>query len=209
MTPSIVAPLLDFEARILSVLGHIGPPEINLVIDQLLRLDHASDAPITVFIGSRGGDVVEALKLLDTLGLLRARITAVGMGLIEGASIFLLAGAQQRILYPSTAASVAGLWDLPQLHASAKRGMGLHLEAPAAEQLRTQITQRLKEVVGAGQGKIPELLADPAVPVNYYTASDLIRLGFADAVINGPHRLLIKPSAQINLHAKNKITPCL
>ncbi len=209
MPPSIVAPLFDYDARILSVLGRIGPSEINLVIDQLLRLDHASDDPITVFISSQGGDIVEGLKLLDTLGLLRARITAVGMGLIEGASIFLLAGAEQRILYPSMAASVAGLWDLPLLHASAKRGIGLQLDTPAAEQLRIQITQLLKEVVGIGQGKIPGLLADPDTPVSYYTATDLIRLGLADVVINGPHRLLIKPSPPMNLHAKNRITPRL
>jgi ATP-dependent protease ClpP protease subunit len=67
----VTAPLFDFEARVVNLLGRVGPAEINTVIDNLLRLDTDSAKKITVYISCQGGDIVEALKLVDTVGLLR------------------------------------------------------------------------------------------------------------------------------------------
>src|SRR5277367_6427632 len=101
MSAPLLGPLADYDARIISLLGRIDASDINRVIDLLLRCDAASAAPITIFVSSQGGDIVEALKLIDTIGLLRAPLTVVGLGLVEGAGVMLIAAATQRVLYPS------------------------------------------------------------------------------------------------------------
>ena len=185
MSIPLTGTLFEYEARILSLLGRIDHAKIDLAVDQLLRCDADSDKDITVFLSCQGGNLIEGLKLVDTVGLLRSRLTAVGLGLIEGAAVVLLASAHQRVLFSSTLVSTAGLWDLPHLHPEARPGIGLHQSLSVREQLRDRLTERLN----ASAHSWGSLLDSDEAP-RLLTASQCLELGLADAIVEGPNRIL-------------------
>jgi ATP-dependent protease ClpP protease subunit len=186
MSAPLTGILFEYEARILSLLGPVDHSQINLAIDQLLRCDADSDKDITVFISCQGGNLIEALKLVDTVGLLRSQLTAIGFGLIEGAAVPMLASAHQRILMASTLVSTAGLWELPHLHPEARPGIGLHPQSSSmGEQLRARLLDQIK-TSERSWGKV----LDPNAASRLFTASQCLELGLADAVVEGPNRLL-------------------
>ena len=209
MVAPVLGPLCDFEARIIGLLGRIDATDVNRVVDLLLRFDASSAKPITVFVSCQGGDIVEGLKITDTLGLLRAPLTAVGMGLIEGAGVLLLASAYQRILYPSAQICTAGLWDLPHLHETARRGMGLHQGSDVGDQLITQLSARVKKLTAARDSRFPGLLANSKALPQVFDAPTAIEMGLADSIIEGPLRNLSKPKMKTNTHAKPGTGPSL
>ena len=106
-----VAPLFDYQGRVISLLGGIDHQEIDRLIDHLLRLDTASRRPITLYVSCRGGSIVEALMITDIFASLRSRVTGIGMGLIAGAGAVILASTHDRVLLPSAVLSTAGLHD--------------------------------------------------------------------------------------------------
>ena len=209
MAAPVLGPLCDYEARIVSLLGKIDTNEVNLLVDQLLRLDAESGKPITVFVSCQGGDIIQGLTLLDSLGLLRSTVTAVGMGLIEGAGVLLLAGAHERIVFPSALLSSAGLWDLPHLHPTSKRGIGLHQDLHPGDQLLSRLRDRMTQIVLASNSKLPGLLADPNVLPQIFDSTGAVHIGLADSIIDGPNRLLMKPPNKLKLHAKSSNCPSL
>ena len=204
MTSPVIAPLCDYDARIVSLLGRIDTNDVNRVVDLLLRLDADSSAPITVFISCQGGDIVEGLKLLDTVQFLRSPLTAVGLGLVEGAGVLLLAAGSNRVLYPSVVISTAGVWDSPRLHDDGQRPIGLSTSSDLQGELRRQIVTRIGELNISPGRKLPALLAHPTSPPQILDAESAIRLGLADAIINGANRFLSKPK-----HSHVKPTPKL
>jgi ATP-dependent protease ClpP protease subunit len=192
MKSGIVAPLVDSEARILSLLGPMTPSDINLAVDHLLRLDGENAHPITLFVSSQGGGIVEALKMLDTFSLLQAPLTAVGLGFIEGAGSLVLAGASQRVLFPSALVSLAGLWELPAGLETSRRRVGLNVIPDQNDKIQNSLVQRVHEIIKESQGRIPTFFGDPELSPPLLNARDCIKNGLADAVIEGPRRQLNK-----------------
>jgi ATP-dependent protease ClpP protease subunit len=189
MSTPLTGTLFEYEARILSLLGRIDHSQVDLAVDQLLRCDADSDQDITVFLSCQGGNLIEGLKLVDTVGLLRSRLTAVGLGFIEGAAVLLLASAHQRILLPSALVCTAGLWNLPQLHPEARPGIGLHQPASIGELLRSRLTEQLDQAVNLSERRWGCLL-DPEASPRILTAAQCLELGLADAIVEGSSRIL-------------------
>jgi ATP-dependent protease ClpP protease subunit len=199
MSTPLTGALFEYEARILSLLGRIDHSQIDLAVDQLLRCDADSDKDITVFLSCQGGNLIEGLKLVDAVGLLRSRLTAVGLGLIEGAAVLLLASAHQRILFPSALVSTAGLWDLPHLHPQARPGIGLHQPASMIDQMRARLAERIDLAMNLSERRW-ECLLDPETSPRILTAPQCLELGLADAVVEGPNRILQRFKRKEKLH---------
>jgi Clp protease len=192
MSEPFKAPLFDYESRILCLLGPVEPPDFDLLVDQLLRLDAESEHNITLFVSSQGGTMVEALKVIDTIGLLRCKLTVVGFGLVEGAGVLLIACAHQRILFPSAVVSTAGVWDLPQLHAQARAGIGLNSQPSLDDELCRCLSPRIAEVLISAKRSSVFPLFKPSTAARLFTSQECLDLDLADAVIEGPRRLLNK-----------------
>jgi ATP-dependent protease ClpP protease subunit len=205
MPTPLIAPLFDYEARILSLLGRIDPSQVDLAVDQLLRCDADSDDGITVFLSCQGGNLIEGLKLVDSIGLLRSRLTAVGLGLIEGAAVLLLASAHQRILFPSALVSTAGLWDLPDLHPQARSGIGLHQQASIRDQLRARLAERINQAMNLS-GRRWECLLDPETSPRILTAAQCLELGLADGIVEGPNRILQRCKTKEHRHDRIRLS---
>ena len=71
----------------------IDEDSVNRTIRQLIILDNKSDDPITMVIGSPGGDIQQGLALLDVMQACRSTIRTVAVGLAASmASVLLAAG---------------------------------------------------------------------------------------------------------------------
>ena len=193
MAHSPVAPLLDFEGRIVSLLGTVGEVEINLLVDLLLRLDAESGKEITLYLSSQGADMVQALKVLDTLRMLRSSVTAVAFGLVDGAGVVVLAACPRRVVFPSVVLSTAGLWALPIPHPDLRQPMGLGVGSDPRHQFIAKVTQQVQEAFAAAPLKMPAILADAAQPPRLFNAEEAIEAGLADRIITGSERRLFKP----------------
>lgn len=205
MSTPLTGTLFEYEARILSLLGRIDHSQIDLAVDQLLRCDAESDKDITVFLSCQGGNLIEGLKLVDAIGLLRSQVTAIGLGLIEGAAVLLLALAHQRVLFSSTLVSTAGLWDLPQLHPQTRPGIGLHQTPSIGDQLRSRLMERLDHALRPSERQWEGLLDPDAVP-RILTASQCLELGLADAIVEGPNRILQRFKTKEQRHDRIRLS---
>lgn len=80
------------QERIVFLGGPISDQEANLVIAQLLFLDHDDPAKdIKMYINSPGGVVPAALAIYDTMQLIRADIQTIAVGIAASAAAVLLA----------------------------------------------------------------------------------------------------------------------
>jgi ATP-dependent Clp protease protease subunit len=201
MTTQVVATLHDYEARILSLLGTITELDVNHLVDALLRLDQESNKEITIYVSSRGGDILEGLKLIDAIRLMRSRVVCVALGLTEGAGVLLLTASSKRIMFPSAVVTTAGLWELPHQHRETRQPIGLHGEVDARQILISKIKKQVEQIIAEMPRKIPSFLADPTQPPRLFSAEESIEAGIADAIVTGAERQLIKPPPKVEIYA--------
>ncbi|MFZ4615809.1 MAG: ATP-dependent Clp protease proteolytic subunit [Rectinemataceae bacterium] len=78
------------KTRTILLSGEINKDQAERVVRQMLLLESVSDAPITVFIDSPGGDVDAGFAIFDMIGFINARVSIVGMGLVASAGALVL-----------------------------------------------------------------------------------------------------------------------
>jgi ATP-dependent protease ClpP protease subunit len=161
-----LGPFVDHHARIVSLLGRVGHTEIDALGDQLLRLDTARRKPITLYLSCQGGTVVDALKITDIFACLRSRVTAIGMGLVEGSGVIILACSSERILLPSAILSTAGLHQFETRQASS-----------LAEALEPRIAALEK-----ASAQLPELIRSASRDFRFFTAGEARQLKLIDKI---------------------------
>ena len=81
------------ERRTIFLMEQINVETVNCAIRQMIILDHQSDRPITMVIGSPGGDIQQGLALMDVMQSCRCTVRTVAVGLAASmASVLLAAG---------------------------------------------------------------------------------------------------------------------
>jgi ATP-dependent Clp protease protease subunit len=92
-----------FEKDIITLFDDIDDDLAYTIITQLLYMDSLdSDEPIIMYINSPGGSVYAGLAIIDTMNLMRRKVTTIGMGICAsmGASL-LFAGTGARKALPN------------------------------------------------------------------------------------------------------------
>ena len=81
------------ERRVLFLSSPIDQETVAQIIQQIIILNAKSDKPITIVVGSPGGDIQQGLALLDVMSSSRCIIRTVSVGLAASmASVILAAG---------------------------------------------------------------------------------------------------------------------
>lgn len=186
MTAPFTAPLFDYEARVISLLGKIDSPHIDLLIDQLLRLDTQSPKEITLYISSQGGTLIDALKVIDVMKTLRSPAIVIGMGLIQGAGIPIFAAAPKRFLFPNALLTTMSLWAVHGLEIQPATGFGF-----AAAHPRDALVKELEDQVEhLRPATLARLIREAATMPRLFTAQEAISLGIADDLVPTPKQIL-------------------
>jgi len=205
MAHSLTAPLLDLEDRIVNLLGDIGEEEVNLLIDLLLRCDSESNREITLYISCKGGDLIQSLKLLDTLRILRSKVTAVGFGVIEGLGLLVLAACPKRLVFASTLFSTAGLWSLPTPHPDSRQTIGLGKGVDHRQLLAEKTQHQAESAFAALVRELPRFLVDPDLEYQLLNAHEALKAGLIDAIITSFDQRFPKIKSRKLTHVRSNI----
>lgn len=91
--------------RIIILQGEFEPGMANTIVAQLLFLESEnSNADISLYINSPGGDVSACFAILDTMRYIKSPVSTIGIGLVASAGAVILAGGEKgkRFALPNT-----------------------------------------------------------------------------------------------------------
>ena len=91
--------------RIIILQGEFEPAMANTIVAQLLFLESEnSNADISLYINSPGGDVSACFAILDTMRYIKSPVSTIGIGLVASAGSVILAGGEKgkRFALPNT-----------------------------------------------------------------------------------------------------------
>lgn len=93
-----------FDRRTLTLFGEIDTDVARRTSEKLLALAYASDAPITLYIGSPGGHVESGDTIYDMIQFIRPVVRTVGTGWVGSIAthIYLAADRDNRFCLPNT-----------------------------------------------------------------------------------------------------------
>lgn len=87
------------QERIIFLGDEIDSEVANIIQAQLLYMNAISDDPITIYINTPGGNVVDGLAIYDTMRFVKSKIITVCTGMAASmGSIILVAGDERKIL---------------------------------------------------------------------------------------------------------------
>ncbi|HEX7036555.1 MAG TPA: ATP-dependent Clp protease proteolytic subunit [Pseudomonadales bacterium] len=135
-----------FEQRTLTLFGEINMDVARRTTEKLLALAHASDDPITMYIGSPGGHVESGDTIYDMVQFIKPVVRMVGTGWVGSIAthIYLAAEREHRYCLPNTRFLI-------HQPAGGFGGTAADVEIHAREILKTR--QRINRVIAERTGQ--------------------------------------------------------
>jgi ATP-dependent Clp protease protease subunit len=165
------------EDRIIFLGTAIDDTVANVIIAQLLFLEHTDKKDITLYINSPGGSVSAAMAIYDTIQYVRSDVSTVCVGMAaSGAAIIMAAGNKgKRFALPNAK------FMIHQPIVTGLEGQATDIEIHANELLRTK--KQLNEILAKHTGqKIGKVSID--VERDYFmTAKEARTYGLIDGII--------------------------
>jgi ATP-dependent Clp protease protease subunit len=154
--------------------GVIQDTVADTLAAQLMSLDAESDADITMYINSPGGDAAGMFAIYDVVALLRAKVHTVCVGLAASAGAFLLAtGTGTRSATPN-----ARIMIHQPLGAAQGQSTDIQIQARQLAYLR----ERQNQILAERTGKSVEEIARDVDRDFWLSAEDTVAYGIIDEV---------------------------
>ncbi|MDQ5971418.1 MAG: ATP-dependent Clp protease, protease subunit [Patescibacteria group bacterium] len=169
--------------RIIFLAGPIDDHIANLVVAQLLYLDHMdSKKDIYLYINSPGGSVSAGMAILDTMNFVRSDVSTICVGVAASmGSLLLSAGAKgKRFALPNSEIMIH------QVLGGAE-GQASDIEIQAKHILR--IKENLNKILAKNTGKTGAQVEKDADRDNWMTAEEAKKYNLVDDVISKPKSL--------------------
>jgi len=163
--------------RIIFLGGPIDDHIANLVIAQLLYLDHTdSKKDIQLYINSPGGSVTAGLAILDTMALVKADVSTICVGIAASMGAVLLSAGQRgkRFALPNSEVMIH------QVMGGAE-GQASDIAINAKHILRTKDT--LNKILAKNTGKSFAQIEKDSDRDYYMTADEAKKYGIVDGLI--------------------------
>mgnify|MGYP003509225808 FL=1 len=166
--------------RIIFLGGPIDDHVANLVIAQLLYLDHAdSKKDIQLYINSPGGSVTAGLAILDTMGFVKADVSTICVGIAASMGAMLLSGGAKgkRFALPNSEVMIH------QVMGGAE-GQASDIAINAKHILRTKDT--LNKMLAKNTGQTFAQVEKDSDRDYYMTADEAKKYGIIDDIVSKP-----------------------
>ena len=168
------------EAGVHFLTGEIEDDNINEAIKWLVyeNLDQTEERTLTLYINSQGGDLYNALGLIDMMRNSHHPVRTIGLGsVMSSAFLIFVSGTQgQRYIAQNT-----GIMS----HQYSDHMIGKHHDLKASMREGDNVNKRMLEIIRASTGlttaKIRSKLLNESD--NYITADEAIELGIADYIL--------------------------
>ena len=169
------------EAGVYFLTGEISEDNINDVIKWLAyeNIDAKEDRVLTLYINSQGGDLYEALGLIDMMRNSQIPVRTIGYGSVMSAAFLILASGAPGERYITKNCGIM----CHQMSCSEEMGKYHDIKATRKEtdRLNKAMYDILKETTGL-DGRIIKTRLLPAHDV-YMTAEEMIAFGAADHIL--------------------------
>ena len=165
------------EERIIFVTGPIETQMANLIVGQLLFLEHkAPNKDIQLYINSPGGEVTAGLAIYDTMNYIKSDVSTICVGMAASMGAFLLScGAKgKRIALPNAEVMI-------HQPSAGTQGKVTDMEIDVEHFLK--IKQRINKILADNTGKTPEQIKSDSERDNWMTAEEAKEYGLIDKVI--------------------------
>lgn len=166
--------------RIIFLGGPIDDHVANLVIAQLLYLDHTdSKKDIQLYINSPGGSVTAGLAIVDTMNFVKSDISTICVGIAASMGAVLLSAGQKgkRFALPNSEVMIH------QVMGGAE-GQASDIAINAKHILRTKET--LNKILAKNTGKKVEQIDKDSDRDYYMTADEAKKYGIIDEIVSKP-----------------------
>jgi ATP-dependent Clp protease protease subunit len=166
--------------RIIFLGGPIDDHVANLVIAQLLYLDHTDPKKdIHLYINSPGGSVTAGLAILDTMGFVKADVSTICVGIAASmGAVLLSAGAKgKRFSLPNSEVMIH------QVMGGAE-GQASDIAINAKHILRTKDT--LNKILAKNTGQTTSQIEKDSDRDYYMTADEAKKYGIIDDIVSKP-----------------------
>lgn len=170
------------EERIIFLGGAINDDVANVIIAQLLFLDHEnSDKDISFYINSPGGYVHSTLAIYDTMKFIRAAVSTVCVGMAASGAAVLLAGGQKgkRIALPNSKIMI-------HQPLGGIEGQATDIQIHAEEMVKMK--KRLNEILAAETGKKLALVENDTERDFFMNSTEARTYGIIDKVLASESR---------------------
>ena len=168
--------------RIIFLGGPIDDHVANLVIAQLLYLDHTdSKKDIHLYINSPGGSVTAGLAILDTMGFVKAAVSTICVGIAASMGALLLSAGTEgkRFSLPNSEVMIH------QVMGGAE-GQASDIEINARHILRTKET--LNKILAKNTGKSFAQVEKDSDRDYYMSAEEAKKYGLIDDIVSKPKK---------------------
>lgn len=165
------------EERIIFLGGAINDDVANVIIAQLLFLDHEnSDKDISFYINSPGGYVHSTLAIYDTMKFIRAAVSTVCVGMAASGAAVLLAGGQKgkRIALPNSKIMI-------HQPLGGIEGQATDIQIHAEEMVKMK--KRLNEILATETGKKLALVENDTERDFFMNSTEAKSYGIIDKVL--------------------------
>ena len=164
------------QRRELECLGEITPEAVNGLILQLRYLQQEdSEAEITLYINSPGGEVASGLALYDVIAALRCPVRTVCVGTAASMAALIFAAGKRREMLPH-----ARLMIHDPLSAGGIGGSALHIDSVSRDLMRTR--QTMAELLAKHSGHTLEEVYEKTAKDTYFDAEEAVAWGLADRI---------------------------
>jgi len=166
------------EERIIFLGGAINDDIANIIIAQLLFLDHENpEKDISFYINSPGGYVHSTLAIYDTMKFIKAKVSTVCVGMAASGAAVLLAGGQKgkRIALPNSKIMI-------HQPLGGVEGQATDIQIHAEELLKMK--KRLNEILASETGRKISLLEKDTERDFFMNSNEAKNYGIIDKVLN-------------------------
>lgn len=165
------------EERIIFVTGPIETQMANLIVGQLLFLEHkAPNKDIQLYINSPGGEVTAGMAIFDTMNYIKSDVSTICVGMAASMGAVLLAAGTKGKRYALPNADV-------MIHqpSGGAQGMASDIEITAKKILETKM--RLNQILADATGQPLEIIERDTDRDRWLNAEEAKQYGLVDQVI--------------------------
>lgn len=165
------------EERIIFVTGPIETQMANLIVGQLLFLEHkAPNKDIQLYINSPGGEVTAGMAIFDTMNYIKSDVSTICVGMAASMGAVLLAAGTKGKRYALPNSDV-------MIHqpSGGARGMASDIEITAKKILETKM--RLNQILADATGQPLEIIERDTDRDRWLNAEEAKQYGLVDQVI--------------------------
>lgn len=165
------------EERIIFVTGPIETQMSNLIVGQLLFLEHkAPNKDIQLYINSPGGEVTAGMAIFDTMNYIKSDVSTICVGMAASMGAVLLAAGTKGKRYALPNSDV-------MIHqpSGGAQGMASDIEITAKKILETKM--RLNQILADATGQPLEIIERDTDRDRWLNAEEAKQYGLVDQVI--------------------------